>query len=110
MLKKEITPLTPSLSMLIKHAEFFHMDENVSYDGLCGLDLPLDRKEGIPEVFLPVDEIYTWVHGHLTEQQQEIFCRVIFKAMAQVKDIPCRISLSYISKYLKLTMQPNHFS
>jgi hypothetical protein len=48
------------------------MDENVSYDGLCGLDLPLDRKEGIPEVVLPVDEIYTWIHGHLTEQQQEI--------------------------------------
>jgi hypothetical protein len=87
------------------------VDENGSYDGLCGLDLPLDRKEGIPEVVLPVDEIYTWVHGHLTEQQQEIFCRLIFKAMAQVKDIPCRISLSYIhvSKYLKLTMQPKNF-
>jgi hypothetical protein len=39
--------------------EIFFRDENVSYDGLCGLDLPLDRKEGIPEVVLPVDEIYT---------------------------------------------------
>jgi hypothetical protein len=89
--------------------EIFFLDENVSYDGLCGLDLPLDRKEGVPEVVLPVDEIYTWVHGHLTEQQQEIFYRLIFKAMAQVNDIPCRISLSYISKYLKLTMQSKHF-
>ncbi len=63
------------------------MDENVSYDGLCGLDLPLDRKEGVPEVVLPVDEIYTWVvHGHLTEQQQEIFCRLTFKGSAQMAD------------------------